>query len=965
MKKLFDEVLLHSGAKLKNRLLMAPMTTQSAFFDGRVNQDIIDYYSYRSGDAAAVIVESCFIENNGRGFAGAVGIDNENKVPGLTKLASAIKEKGSKAIIQIYHAGRMAWPNLNGGAHPIAPSPVAALRPNAPVPREMTHQQIEEMVQQFADAAHYAIKAGFDGIEIHGANTFVLQQFFSPHSNRRQDRWGGSREKRTTFIREVVTAIQDVVTKEASEDFILGYRFSPEELEEPGIHFEDTMYLLNELAEYDLDYFHFSMGAYNRPSIVNRDNTEPLITKYHAMKSEKLSQIPIIGVGSVLQRKDAEEALQLGYDLLTAGKAFLVEPDWVNKIKANEEIITYADIHKQNELQIPDPLWSFMDYMIIDPDEEKRKHERLKELQNIPLEFTPGTYQVMAQGHNDPIPINVIFSENRIESITVDSSNESEGLSDQVFEQLPKQIIDGQTLNVDVVSGASASSQGLIDGITEAVELADGNVEVMKARPKPQVEWLDDVVEDSADVVVIGGGAAGMAAAVRANELGKKVYLIEKMSFLGGAISISGGNQVVMGSTLQEKAGVTNDSANALIEDFKANGDGSNVPELLEVFANNIGQATDWVHEVMHVDFDLSEGLHKLAEYSVDRELAYTNGGHGFATSARKAIEDSDVTVLLQTRVTRITTDVESGKITGVVAQESTGRTHTISADSVIITTGGYGNNPELLSDDLNDILFYGPTSATGDGVTLTSTPEINAAVRAMDKGKIYPNGVEVSKQRAKSTIGGNIAVFKENGLLVNTDGSRVVNERASNHDILDVLMEQPSKMLFILLDQAHFEIFKEEVAEGGISANDLDRWVQNDGKATPLVFKADELETLAVKAGMDKQTLTETVARYNSFVEAGEDLDFNRPKEYLQKEVGEGPYYLIEQKPRFATTLGGLVVNEHLEVLNKKGKVIEGLFAAGETVGGVMGSDSPSGANNAWALTSGKLASERVVELN
>jgi|SRR5699024_4304840 len=113
-KRLFDEVSLKLGNTFKNRLFMAPMTTQSAFYDGGITQQIIDYYSFRSGQAAAIIVESCFIEDKGRGFPGAIGIDNDKKISGLTQLAQSIKEKGSKAIVQIYHAGRMAWPEYNG-----------------------------------------------------------------------------------------------------------------------------------------------------------------------------------------------------------------------------------------------------------------------------------------------------------------------------------------------------------------------------------------------------------------------------------------------------------------------------------------------------------------------------------------------------------------------------------------------------------------------------------------------------------------------------------------------------------------------------------------------------------------------------------------------------------------------------------------------------------------------------------
>ncbi len=146
-KELFEPINLSSGVALKNRLVMAPMTTQSAFYDGEITEEIIEYYRCRAGAAAAVIVESCFIEEHGRGFPGALGVDTDKKIAGLTRLAKVIKEKGSKAILQIYHAGRMAWPEYNGGAHPICASPVAALRPNAPVPKEMSDDEILTMIQ--------------------------------------------------------------------------------------------------------------------------------------------------------------------------------------------------------------------------------------------------------------------------------------------------------------------------------------------------------------------------------------------------------------------------------------------------------------------------------------------------------------------------------------------------------------------------------------------------------------------------------------------------------------------------------------------------------------------------------------------------------------------------------------------------------------------------------------------------
>ncbi|MBF0778617.1 FAD-dependent oxidoreductase [Streptococcus cuniculi] len=964
-KKLFETVRLASGVELKNRVIVSPMTTQSAYFDGSMTEELIRYYAHRAGEVGAVIVESAFVENYGRGFYGAVGIDKDDKIEGLARLAKAIQDKGSKAFIQIYHAGRMAFPEMNEGKNPVSASAVAALRPNAPVPTEMTHREILDMIDAFAEGVRRAIRAGFDGVELHGANTYLIQQFFSPHSNRREDAWGSSREKRAKFPVEVVKAAKRVIEEEGAENFVLGYRFSPEELEEPGIRFEDTMYLLNTLAEYDLDYVHFSMGIYTRNSIVDITDPEMLITKFLAERSEKLAQIPVMGVGGILQKEDAEGALEAGYDLLAVAKGFLTEPDWVNVVRDGKEVRPFADIHDREELVIPTPLWQFMDdtfFLVKDIEAEKKKQARLAELMSQDLAFTPGQYHVTAHGHNSELPMVVTFDETRITAIEIDSGGESAGLSDLVFERMPKQIIEFQTLNVDAVSGASSTSQGVIDGVAEAALQASGQdaVDVLKARQKPVIERSTQVIEEEVDVVVVGGGAAGIAAALRADELGLSVALVEKLSFIGGAISVSGGNQVVMGSRLQHESGVLDDTPQLMMEDFLENGNHKNVMELLELLANNVGQATDWVHDYVGVEYDMAGGLHVLAEYRKNRELAYAHGGHGFAASVRAKMAASSVNLLLQTKAEKLLTDGQ-GRVTGLVAIEENGTTHRISSKAVILTTGGYGNNKAMLSDELKDVLFYGTRSSMGEGVQMAQAPDVNAATLMMDLGKIYPNGVEVSSGTAKSTIGGNIAVLRENGLLVNTNGQRVVNERASNHDILDVLMEQDAKVLYLLLDQHHFSIFRKEIAEGGISEKEVEEWLASNGSKTPYLFHADTLEELADLAGMDTHALVNTVERFNSFVANGKDEDFDRQIEFLQVPVGEGPYYMIEQKPRFATTMGGLVVNDRLEVMNQDGQAIAGLYAAGEVVGGVMGTDSPSGANNAWALTSGKLAAEQV----
>lgn len=487
--QLFEEFKLNCGARLKNRVFMAPMTIQAAYFDGAVTQEMINYYEHRAGEAGSIVVESAFVDDKGRGFPGALGVNKDSHVKGLKKLATAIKEKGSKAILQLYHAGRMANPEINGGSTPISASPVAALRPDAVTPRQLMPADIDIMIQKFADATRRAIEAGFDGVEIHGANTYLIQQFFSPHSNQREDKWGGGREIRALFPEKVMKAVQAEVQNQKADNFIVGYRFSPEEIEDPGIRQEDTMYLLNRLAKLNPDYFHFSMGRWSRTSIVIKEDEEPLISKFLAQRSEELAQIPIIGVGGIGQRSDAEEALDAGYDLVSVGKAFLVEPNWVAKAQAGEKIRDFVDINEQDAMQIPAPLWDVMDFLIVDVQAEEDKYERLKELQNIEVTFTPGTYEVFAEGHNEDIAMSVTFSNKEILSIDIDKSEESAGISDPAFTRLPKEIIEGQTLKVDVISGATATSEGIIDGVADAVDKAGGSSEAIRIRSKASIQW--------------------------------------------------------------------------------------------------------------------------------------------------------------------------------------------------------------------------------------------------------------------------------------------------------------------------------------------------------------------------------------------------------------------------------------------------------------------------------------------
>src|SRR5690625_130302 len=218
---LFKPFTLPSGVTIDNRILMAPMTTNSSYENGMVTTDEINSYKRPSAGLGAVITSCAQVREDGK-FAGSFSAASDNRIESLNKLATAIKSTGAKAILQIFHVGRMGSKRTLRGLQPVSASAIPALREGAEIPRELPADEVYELVEAFGEATRRAIQAGFDGVEIHGANTYLIQQFFSPHSNRRKDHWGGTLEKRMNFPLAVVESVQAAIKNYAETPFILG-----------------------------------------------------------------------------------------------------------------------------------------------------------------------------------------------------------------------------------------------------------------------------------------------------------------------------------------------------------------------------------------------------------------------------------------------------------------------------------------------------------------------------------------------------------------------------------------------------------------------------------------------------------------------------------------------------------------------------------------------------------------------
>lgn len=328
MKQLFEPVKLGS-LELDNRLVVAPMTTYSSYEDGNIREDEIPYLKARAeGGFGLVMTAACYVHKSGHAFDGQWACSSDEFLPSLRKVADAIHEGGSKACLQIHHGGR-SCPSRNCGGTPWSASAVPHDREGAETPREMTREDIMEIIEAFAHAAYRAKQTGYDAVEIHGANTYLLQQFVSPHSNRRTDEWGQWRFK---FSTDVTEAVIDAV----GPDFPVGYRFSPEEPYVPGIRWPDTAWLLEDLMKYPLAFLHVSLWERNQGSLHNHF-PERTLEKIAYMVD---GRVPVIGVGGVQTKAHAEEILATGADLLALGRSALLNYDWPNRVRDGQPLRT-------------------------------------------------------------------------------------------------------------------------------------------------------------------------------------------------------------------------------------------------------------------------------------------------------------------------------------------------------------------------------------------------------------------------------------------------------------------------------------------------------------------------------------------------------------------------------------------------------------------------------------------------
>ena len=351
---LFQPFTLNNGVTIKNRLVVAPMTHFGSQADGLISDQERTFLSNRAGDMGLFITAATLVQKDGKAFHGQPEATGEHCLDSLKETAQILQQQGAKAILQIHHGGSKAMDDLLDGLDKISASASEAEHA-----REATAKEVEALIASYAQAADLALRAGFDGVEIHGANTYLIQQFYSAQSNRRNDQWGGSLENRMRFPLAVIDAVVAVREKHQRDDFIIGYRFSPEEPGDDGLTMTETGALIDALVQKPLQYLHVSLWEFDKKIRRGGDTAQTRMQFIHERINGKL---PLIGVGNLFTADQILAAYETGWaEFIALGKTVMINPHIATQIREGreDEIETQLDPTRADHYGLPDTLWGF------------------------------------------------------------------------------------------------------------------------------------------------------------------------------------------------------------------------------------------------------------------------------------------------------------------------------------------------------------------------------------------------------------------------------------------------------------------------------------------------------------------------------------------------------------------------------------------------------------------------------
>ncbi len=572
--------------------------------------------------------------------------------------------------------------------------------------------------------------------------------------------------------------------------------------------------------------------------------------------------------------------------------------------------------------------------------------------------MTDGTYTGEGKGRNGTITVEVTVKAGKLDAVKVVKHTETVGISDAAVADFPKAIVAAQSTAVDAVAGATMTSEGIRQAVAQAIQKAGGDPAQFAAAVVKK-KAAKKLVKENADIVVVGAGGSGISAAVKAETLGANVILIEKMPVIGGATALNAGTLIATGSKYQrEVMKETKDSPELAYKDIFTVGKNRNDPTLVKMVTERVGGVVDWLIYDMKIPY--GPAATQYPDHSANRQLGVTGRSVNYLNLMREKFLGMGGKLMLQTRAQELIRD-DAGKVVGVRATDKDGNTVELTSKAVILASGGYGAVKSMLPKEMSNYVFYGLDSETGDGYKMATA--IGAGTINLDLVKMYPQGVETVPGHGLAATASSTDTMKKSGAIyVNKLGQRYVDENAALGVLTDKTVAQPDHIAYIVMDAKAWKEYVRKSLEDKLVPNEetLMTWTKIVNNGRPVMAVSDNLAEAAKTMGVDAEGLAKTVAHWNDMVKAGKDTDFNRK---ITGGLGEGPYYIVEQKVRYQTTLGGLKADADLRILDKAGKPIPGLYGAGCVVGGANGADSLTAMMNSWAIVSGVVSAESAVK--
>ena len=575
-----------------------------------------------------------------------------------------------------------------------------------------------------------------------------------------------------------------------------------------------------------------------------------------------------------------------------------------------------------------------------------------------------GDFTGTAKGFGGDVSVTLTLTDGAITGCTAEGKDETEGVGSQAIAKMPGEIAESGSIAVDGVSGATITSTAIQEAAAAALTAAGLNPDDYKTAVEKDAAAEDSTVD--ADVVVVGAGGAGMTAAITAAAEGKSVVILESQSMVGGnSVRATGGMNA--GKTVYqdenefgESAGVEktlktaaekyadNETITALAKTvseqwaaYQANptgyfdsvelmeldtmigGKGINDPELVETLCANSADAIDWLDEhgiTLHNVSSFGGASVKRIHRPVNAEGKTVSVGSYMIPLLEENCEKAGVKMMLDTTATEILTDA-NGAAVGVKATGASGETVTVNAKAVVLATGGFGANLDMVVKYKPELKGFMTTNAPGiQGQGIEMAQAIGAATVDMDQIQIHP------------TVEANTAALITEGLrgdgavLINEEGQRFIDEVGTRDVVSAAEIAQTGSYSWLVVDQAMAD-----------ASSVIQGYIKKGYTVTGATY-----EELGKAMGVDAAAFAETMEKWNGYVEAKNDPDFGRTS--FANPLNTAPYYAVKVTAGVHHTMGGLKINANTEVLNEKGEVIPGLFAAGEVTGGVHGANRLGG---------------------